>query len=97
VAPAPVEGLVVRSEGKQMVEHRRKRVQLDTDGFKITGTITLPPDEHHGRLSDMLNARERDFIALTDVEVEPQDGGPARRHQFTAVSRDRIVLASELD
>jgi hypothetical protein len=80
-----------------VVEHRRQRVQLDTDRHKITGTVTLADDQHHGRLSDLLNARERDFIALTDVVVEPYDDGPAQRHQFTAVSRHQILLASEID
>jgi hypothetical protein len=79
------------------VEHRRQRVQLETDRHRITGTITLPADQHHGRLSDVINSRERDFIALTDVVIEPVGGGEAERRQFTAVSRQHITLVSEIE
>lgn len=81
----------------EALELRRQRLQLDTDRHKITGTITLAGDQHRGRLSDLLNAPERDFIALTDVVIEPNQGGPAEQHRFTAVSRRRIVIVSELD
>ena len=79
------------------MEHRRKRIQIETDRHRITGTVTLPSDEHHGRLSDVLNSRERDFVALTDVTIAPLDGGSAESQRFTAVSREKIVLVSELD
>lgn len=80
-----------------MADHRGQRVELETNRHRITGMVTLPPDEHHGRLSDVLNSRERDFLALTDVVVEPHDGGPVERHQFTAVLRQRITLVSEVE
>jgi hypothetical protein len=86
-----------RDTRAETLEFRRQRVQLDTDRHRITGTITLPADHHHGRLSDLLNATERDFIALTDVVIERHDGGPAEQHHFTAVSRHRIRLVSALD
>jgi hypothetical protein len=79
------------------MEHRRKRIQVETDRHRITGTVTLPSDAHHGRLSDVLNSRERDFLALTDVTIESLDGGPPESQRFTAVSRQKIVLVSELD
>ena len=79
------------------MEHRRQRVEIETDRHRITGTITVPADEHHGRLSDVLNSRERDFIALTDAVLEPVDGGEAEQRQFTAVSREHIRSVSELE
>ena len=79
------------------MEQRRQRVELETDRHKVTGTMTLPGDEHHGRLSDVLNSRERDFIALTDVVIEPVGGGEVERRQFTAVSRRHITLVSEIE
>jgi hypothetical protein len=79
------------------LEHRRQQVQVETDRHRITGTVTLPHDEHHGRLSDLLNSRERDFIALTDAVIEPLGGGAAERRPFTAVSRSHIQLVSEVE
>jgi hypothetical protein len=79
------------------VEHRRQRVELETDRHKITGTVTLPADQHHGRLSDVLNSRERDFIVLTDAVLEPAGGGEAEHRQFVAVSRQHIRIVSEIE
>lgn len=79
------------------MERRRQRVELEIDRHKIRGTVTLPADEHRGRLSDVLNSRERDFIALTDVVIEPLGGGETQNQRFTEVSRQKIVLVSELD
>jgi hypothetical protein len=39
----------------------------------------------------MLNASERDFLTLTDVTLQPLDGGPVERHAFVAVARAHIV------
>lgn len=79
------------------MQHRHQRIELETDRHRITGTITLPADEQNGRLSDVLNSRERDFIALTDVVIEAFDGGSAQKHSFTAVSRQHLVVVSEID
>jgi hypothetical protein len=37
------------------------------------------------------------FLALTDVELVPFDGGQARRQPFLAVSLSHVVLAMPLD
>jgi hypothetical protein len=49
-------------------------------------------------LTDFLNAGERDFIALTDVELEPLNGrGPPEHREFVAVARSQIVLAATVE
>jgi hypothetical protein len=45
----------------------------------------------------MLNAAERDFIALTDVTIEPLDGGAKMSCEFLALARTKIVFAMPLD
>ncbi len=55
--------------------------------------MSLARDGYRSRVSDLLNASERDFLVLTDTTVEPLDGGPSERHAFVAVARRHIVFA----
>ena len=76
------------------MQHRHERVYLETARHRITGRLTLPADGYRSRLSDFLNASERDFVSLTDVvlEVIGRDG-PGTEHDFMVVSRRHIVFA----
>lgn len=76
---------------------RHERVELETERHRIVGTLTLAREGYRSRISDMLNATERDFVALTDVEVTPLDGGTPRRHPFIAIHRAHIVYAVPLE
>ena len=77
-----------------MIQTRQERVYLETNRHRIAGTITLARDGYRSRVSDVLNATERDFISLTDVTVELLGhDGPGTHHDFLAVSRHQIVLA----
>jgi len=70
---------------------------LETDRHRIRGQVTLAREGYRSRISDMLNASERDFIALTDVTVESFDGaGEPRTYEFMAVARTKIVFAVPL-
>lgn len=74
------------------VQHRYERIAIETPRQRITGTVTLAADGYRSRLSDLLNAPERDFIALVDATVEPLDGDrPAVEHEFIAVHRRHVV------
>jgi hypothetical protein len=59
----------------------------------IEGNVTLARDGFRSRVSDMLNASERDFLTLTDADVSPLDGGAVESHRFLAVARRHIVFA----
>jgi hypothetical protein len=79
------------------VQHRLERIAIETTRHRITGTATLARDGYRSRLSDLLNASERDFISLTDVVVELIDSDrPGTRHEFLAISRHHIVIAVPL-
>jgi hypothetical protein len=80
-----------------VTEHRQERVVIQTVGHRITGDLTLPVDGYRNRISDVLNAFERDFLALTDVTVEAAGGGAATKHEFLAVSRHHILFAVPAD
>lgn len=77
----------------QSMDHRRERIQIETERHRIEGEITLARDGYRSRVSDVLNASERDFVTLTDVTVTPLDGGPAETHSYLTVARRHIVFA----
>jgi hypothetical protein len=76
------------------VQHRYERVLIETDRHRISGLLTMPADGYRSRLSDFLNASERDFVSLTDAVVELiGHEGQGTRHEFIAVARRHIVIA----
>ena len=76
------------------MNHRRERIRVETDRHRIEGLITLARDGYRSRVSDVLNASERDFITLTEVDVQPLDGGPSEMHPFLTIARRHIVFAA---
>jgi hypothetical protein len=79
------------------VQHRHEHIYVETDRHRISGVLTLPTDGYRSRLSDFLNASERDFISLTNCVVELIGReGPGTEHPFIAVSRRHIVFAIPL-
>ena len=79
------------------MEHRDERILVETDRYRITGVLRLPRDGYRSRLTDYLNSSDREFVALTDAEIVPLDGGEAQRRPFLAVSLQHVVLAMPLD
>ncbi len=75
------------------MEHRDERITVETDRYRIRGILHLPRDGYRSRLTDYLNASERSFLALTEVEVTSLDGPPAvERLPFLALSLAHVVL-----
>ena len=79
-----------------MQQQRQERIQVETNRHRITGDVTLAANGFRSRVSDLLNATEREFISLTDVELIPLDGGEAVRREFVAVSRHHIVFVTPM-
>jgi hypothetical protein len=80
------------------VEHRDEQIVVETDRYRITGVLRLPKDGYRSRLTDYLNASERTFLPLTDVEIVPlDDGSRVERRPFMALSLRHIVLAMPAD
>ena len=60
--------------------------------------MLLPTDGYRSRLTDYLNAAEREFLALTDVEVCNLQGTPRiEKREFIALSLRHVVLAMPAD
>lgn len=87
-------GGIAPEEGQgPSIDHRRERIRVETSTHRIEGNVTLARDGFRSRVSDMLNASERDFLTLTDATVAPTDGGAPESHRFLAVARRHIVFA----
>ena len=79
-----------------MHRQRRERIELETSRHRINGYVTLAENGFRSRVSDLLNASEREFISLTEVTLEPLQGGPTGQRSFVAVSRHHIVFVTPL-
>jgi hypothetical protein len=80
------------------MHYRRERVRIETQRHEIEGTVQLPNEGYRSRTTDFLNAHERDFLALTDVEIRWLDDSRApERHEFLALAVPHIVLVFELE
>jgi hypothetical protein len=75
------------------MEHRKERIRIETERHRIEGVLTLARDGYRSRVSDVLNAAERDFLTLTDVTVAPLEGGPIELHPYLTLARRHIVFA----
>jgi len=79
------------------VQHRYERISIETARHRIVGVATLASDGYRSRLSDLLNAPERDFIALMDATVTTIGSDDAvAHHDFIAVHRQHVVFAVSL-
>src|SRR5437660_12478770 len=84
---------LMHQDGEPAMEHRRERIRIETERHRIEGVLTLARDGYRSRVSDVLNASERDFITLTDVSVSPIEGGPIELHPYLTLARRHIVFA----
>ena len=80
------------------VDQRDERIIVETSRYRIAGVLRLPKDGYRSRLTDYLNASERTFLPLTDVEVTPLDGSATPEYrQFLVISLQHIVMAMPAD
>ena len=80
------------------MEQREQRIVVETNRYRISGVLNMPRDGYRSRLTDYLNASERSFVALTDVELRPLDGSGEPEHRdYLALSLSHVVLAMPAD
>ncbi len=74
------------------MDHRLEKVVVETERYRIEGSLTLPREGYRSRLSDYVNQRDRDFFALQDATMTPLSGdGEARSVPFLMVARAHVV------
>ena len=81
-----------------LMHFRRERVRIETQRHDMIGTLQLPNEGYRSRTTDFLNAHEREFLALTDVDVTWLDGSRApEHHEYMAVATRHVVMVVELE
>jgi hypothetical protein len=74
---------------------REEQVVLETDRYRIVGTLTLPREGYRSRLSDYVNQRDREFFAVSDVTITALDDTESmRRAGFIMVARRHVTLVA---
>jgi hypothetical protein len=84
---------------RRLLDLREEQVVLETDRYRISGTLTLPREGYRSRLSDYVNQRDREFFTLSEATVEALDTpGESRTASFLMVGRNHIrLIASASD
>jgi hypothetical protein len=78
---------------------RKEKVVVETDRYRVTGSMTLPADGFRSRLSDHVNRDDLTFFTIEDAELTPLDGGPARTVAVLMLARahTRLVIPGDDD
>jgi hypothetical protein len=74
---------------------REEQVVLETDRYRISGTLTMPREGYRSRVSDYVNQRDREFFTVSDATVTELDGErESRQASFLMVGRSHVRLIS---
>jgi hypothetical protein len=71
---------------------RKEKVVVETDRYRVTGSMTLPADGFRSRLSDHVNRDDLAFFTIEDAELIPLDGGDARTEPVLMLAREHVRL-----
>lgn len=63
------------------MEQRQAKVIVETDRYRVEGHVTLASQGHLSRLSDHINRRDLEFLAMVDARLTALDGSG---HEWTA-------------
>jgi hypothetical protein len=77
---------------------RQEQVVLETDRYRVEGSMTLAKEGYRSRLSDHVNRRDQEFFTIQDAKLTRLDGSGgewtapvlmlARRHIRLVVPRE---------
>jgi hypothetical protein len=56
------------------VDVRQEKVVVETDRYRIEGSLTLPREGYRSRLSDHINRRDSEFFTILDASLTALDG-----------------------
>ncbi len=81
------------------MNQREERIVVETERYRLVGTVRLSAEGYRSRLTEHLNAGEREFLALTDVDIASLDepSRPHSHHGYVALGRRHIVFATSAE
>lgn len=71
---------------------RREKVVVETDRYRVEGSMTLPAEGYRSRLSDHVNRRDLAFFTIQDAVVTPLDGGEGWRAAVMMLASAHVRL-----
>jgi hypothetical protein len=71
---------------------RKEKVVVETDRYRVTGSMTLPAEGFRSRLSDHVNRDDLTFFTIEDAQLTPLDGGDARAVSVLMLAREHVRL-----
>ena len=72
---------------------RQEQVVVETDRYRVEGSLTLPREGYRSRLSDHINRRDQEFFTVQNATVTPLDGsGEGREVAVLLLARRHIRL-----
>jgi hypothetical protein len=73
---------------------QKQKVVVETDRYRVTGSMTLPAEGFRSRLSDHVNREELVFFTIEDAELTPLDGGDSWTAQVLMLARSHVRLVT---
>jgi len=74
------------------MDMREEKVVVETDRYRVTGSMTLPADGFRSRLSDHVNREDLTFFTIVDAELTPLDGGASHTTPVLMLAREHVRL-----
>jgi hypothetical protein len=89
----------IDQKGANGLKTEKIRVSIETNSWTIVGTVHAPISAYRSRLSDLLNQREANFLAVTDAAVYHSDNltEPAYSTHFMSVNLHSIEIVRPLE
>ena len=73
---------------------QKQKVVVETDRYRVTGSMTLPAEGFRSRLSDHVNREELVFLTIEDAELAPLDGGDSWTAPVLMLARSHVRLVT---
>lgn len=70
----------------------KEKVVLETDRYRIEGSMTLPAVGYRSRLSDHLNRRDVEFFTMQEAQMTPLGGGESWDVSVVMIARRHVRL-----
>ena len=75
----------------------KETITLETDRYRVEGSMTLPAVGYRSRLSDHPNRPDVEFFTIQDAVLTPLAGGESWRAPVVMIARRHVRLVVPAD